>query len=198
MFLRSIFERQTPHITGTRVYIRPPSRWDCKEWVALRRESRSFLAPWEPSWPADASTSVAFRRRLHRFKSEWRYRTAYPFFIFEHEEGRLVGGITLSNLRRGVAQSVSVGYWTGAAYVRRGYMYDALRLTVGYAFDELGFHRMEAACLPHNAPSRRLLAKIGFQEEGLAREYLCINGRWQDHISHALLNTDPRPAPELP
>ena len=140
---------------------------------------------------------MAFRRRLKRFKSEWRYGTAYPFFIFEQEEGRLVGGITLSNLRRGVVQSVSVGYWTGASFVRRGYMYDALRLAADYAFDRLRFHRLEAACLLHNIPSRRLLAKIGFQEEGLAREYLCINGQWQDHICHALLSTDPRPAPEI-
>jgi ribosomal-protein-alanine N-acetyltransferase len=162
----------------------------------LRKESQEFLVPWEPSWPADAASPAAFKRRLQRFKSEWRYGTAYPFFIFDYDEGHLVGGITLSNLRRGVAQSVSVGYWTGAAFVRRGYMYDALRLATGFAFDSLRVHRVEGACLAHNEPSRGLLEKAGFKEEGIAREYLCINGRWQDHVCHALLSTDPRPQPE--
>ena len=196
MLLRSLFERHKPRITGTRVSIRPPGGWDRKQWVELRRESRSFLVPWEPSWPADAATSTVFRRRLQRFKAEWRYGTAYPFFIFEQEQERLVGGITLSNLRRGVAQSASVGYWIGAPYARQGYMYDALRLTIGYGFDKLGLHRIEAACLAHNEPSRKLLQKAGFTEEGLAREYLSINGRWQDHICHAILSSDPRPRPD--
>jgi ribosomal-protein-alanine N-acetyltransferase len=193
--LKSLFQRNENTYTGTRVCIRPPNRWDRKQWVEIRRVSRDFLVPWEPLWPSDASTPTAFRRRLARFKAEWRSGAAYPFFIVELQENRLVGGITLSNIRRGVAQSASVGYWTGAPYVRKGYMYDALRLTCDFAFDRLGLHRVEAACLPHNEPSRNLLQKAGFHEEGLAREYLCINGRWQDHICHALLSTDARPKP---
>lgn len=193
VLLRSFFERHTPCINGVKVSIRPPSSWDRKQWVALRSESQEFLTPWEPSWPADGATSIAFRRRLQRFKAEWRYETGYPFFIFERERKRLVGGITLSNLRRGVAQSASIGYWIGAPFARKGYMFDALRLTISYAFDKLALNRVEAACLVHNRPSRNLLVKAGFCEEGLLRKYLCINGKWQDHISYSLVKTDPRP-----
>ena len=193
VLLKSLFERHTPRITGVRVFIRPPSRWDRKQWVALRRESREFLVPWEPSWPIDGATAIAYKRRLQRFKAEWRYASGYPFFIFEKERQQLVGGITLSNLRRGVAQSASIGYWIGAPFARKGYMFDALCLTISYAFDNLALNRVEAACLVHNKPSRNLLKKAGFFEEGLLRQYLCINGRWQDHICYSLIKTDPRP-----
>ena len=79
----------------------------------------------------------------------------------------------------------------GESYSGRGYMSEAVRLLLSFAFDTLGLHRVEAACLPHNRASRRLLAKLGFREEGLARRYLCINGRWQDHVTHAILRDDP-------
>ncbi len=72
-------------------------------------------------------------------------------------------------------------------------MTDALKGIVAYAFDELGLHRLEAACLPTNIPSQRLLRRTGFTEEGFARAYLKINGRWEDHLLFAMVSTDPRP-----
>ena len=86
----------------------------------VRRLSRDFLQPWEPSWPPDATESTAFRRRLRRFLEDWRDGTAYAFFVFDRKSDDLLGGITLSNLRRGVTQSGTIGYWMGLPYVRRG------------------------------------------------------------------------------
>ncbi|RMD64342.1 MAG: N-acetyltransferase, partial [Alphaproteobacteria bacterium] len=165
-----------------RVYLRPPVHRDWRAWAALRGESRDFLVPWEPTWAHDALTRGAFRRRLRVYKTEMRHGTSYTFLIFRRTDDVLLGGITLSNVRRGVAQSASLGYWIGERFARQGYMTEALAAVLGFAFGELGLHRVEAACLPRNKASRALLLKSGFREEGYAREYLRINGRWQDHV----------------
>ena len=101
-----------------------------------------------------------------------------------------MGGCTLTNVRRGVTQSAAVGYWIGAPYARQGYMYSALKLIRPFVFELLGLHRLEAACIPENEASRKLLLKVGFREEGRARRYLQINGEWRDHILFALLEDD--------
>lgn len=174
-------------IPGTGVVLRPPQPADYAEWAQLREASRSFLMPWEPTWPADDLTRGAFRRRLRRYAEDQRADLAYPFFVFRTADNALVGGLTLGNIRRGVAQSGSLGYWMGAAYARQGYMTAAVRAVIGFAFGTLRLHRIEAACIPGNAASIRLLEKTGFAREGYAREYLCINGVWQDHLLFARL-----------
>ena len=186
--------RPGPCLVGPAVHIRPPQRRDAPGWLSVRRASREFLAPWEPIWPGDALTAGGYRRRLARFQREWRNGTGYGFFVFENEADHLVGGITLANVRHGVVQSASVGYWTGQPYVRRGYMAEAIQLCLHFAFRHLRLHRVEAACLLDNTASRNLLLKSGFRLEGVAREYLCIAGRWQDHETFAILADDPRPA----
>ncbi len=88
------------------------------EWANLRGESRRFLAPWEPSWAPDSLTRGAFRRRLQRYAIDWRTDQGYSFFLFRLEDGVLVGGIGLSNVRRGVAETGSLGYWVGERFAR--------------------------------------------------------------------------------
>jgi len=170
--------------------LRPPVQRDWRAWAALRAESREFLLPWEPTWAADALTRGAYRRRLRLYRSEMRHGTGYSFFVFRRADGDLLGGLTLSNIRRGVAQAASLGYWIGARHARQGYMSDALAAALGFSFGQLALHRVEAACLPLNAASRALLLKSGFREEGYARSYLRINGRWQDHCLFAVVRDD--------
>ena len=146
------------------------------------------MTPWEPTWPADDLTRPAFRQRLRRYAEDMRTDQAYPFFLFRAEDNALIGGLALANIRRGVAQAGSLGYWIGAPHIRRGYM----TALVPAAFDVLRLHRVEAACIPTNLASVRLLEKAGFRREGYARSYLCINGIWQDHLLYARLQTDPR------
>ena len=184
-------QRQT-RLEGQRVYLRPVQRSDWQEWVALREESREFLTPWEPTWPQDALSRFAFRRRLRQNAQEWQNATGYGFLIFRREDDALLGGVSLSNVRRGVAQTGALGYWIGAPYARAGYMSEALQAIMDFAFDRLGLHRLEAACLPDNEASRGLLLKTGFAETGYARHYLRINGKWQDHRLFEILRNDPR------
>jgi ribosomal-protein-alanine N-acetyltransferase len=179
-----------PAVTGAGVTLRVPHSGDYAEWASLREQSRAFLVPWEPTWPADDLTRGAFRRRLKRYAEDLRGDLAYAFLIFRHEDNAMVGGLTLANIRRGVAQAGSIGYWIGAPFARKGYMSAALRALVPFCFGTLRLHRLEAACIPSNAASIRLLEKSGFRREGYARAYLRINGIWQDHLLYARLQDD--------
>lgn len=183
---------QLPEVTGKRTRLRMPLAADFDAWAELRADSRAFLTPWEPTWPYDDLTRPAFRRRLRRYQRDMREDRAYPFFIFDKSSGELVGGLTLSNVRRGVAQACALGYWAGARHAGKGYIADAVRAVLPFCFGTLGLHRVEAACLESNMPSRRVLAAAGFAPEGLARAYLRIDGRWQDHLLFAVLDSDPR------
>jgi len=187
-FFRTInFAEPLPSVVGEGVSLRTPQATDHAEWAALREQSREFLTPWEPTWPADDLSRGAFRRRIRRYTEDLRTDQSYAFLIFRSADGRLVGGLTLANVRRGVAQAGSLGYWMGLPYVRQGYMTAAVRAVIPFAFGTLRLHRLEAACIPSNTASIRLLENTGFVREGYAREYLCINGIWQDHLLYGRL-----------
>ena len=198
-FLKLGISREAaPHIAGGRVVLRQPKFSDYDAWSSLRRISQNFLSPWEPTWADNELTRGSYRKRILFYNSQWQNGTSFPLFIFARldEEGArdaLVGGLTLSNVRRGAAQSCTLGYWMGQPYAGRGLMTEAVTAVIPYVFDELELHRVEAACIPENSPSRKLLEKTGFQYEGMARRYLRIDGLWRDHLLYALLADDSRP-----
>jgi [ribosomal protein S5]-alanine N-acetyltransferase len=175
-------------LDGDGVYLRAPELRDYQDWATLREASRAFLTPWEPTWAQDETSRGAFRYKLRRYAEDARDDKAYALFVFREEDDALLGGVTLSNVRRGVAQTASLGYWAGEAHAGKGYITAAVRAVLLYAFDDLGLHRVEAACQPDNAASRRVLAKAGFTEEGAARAYLKINGAWRDHVLFGIVN----------
>ena len=190
-FFRTVsFSEPLPTIEGHGVFLRAPQMSDYSEWATLREASRAFLTPWEPTWPADDLSRSAYRRRLRRYAEDQRSDSSYAFFLFRKSDDVLLGGLTLANVRRGVAQAGSLGYWIGQHYARRGLMSAGVRALVPFAFTALRLHRLEAACIPSNAASIRLLENSGFSREGYAREYLCINGLWQDHVLFARLASD--------
>lgn len=192
-FLRSISTiHASPTIRGATVLLRAPALSDFPQWARLREESRAFLAPWEPIWPGDDLTKIAFRRRIKRYQREIRNGTGFPFFVFSQDGETLLGGLTLAQVQRGVTQSAVLGYWMGAPYAGKGFMSAAVRAVLGFAFDSLNLNRVEAACLPNNNASIGLLEKVGFTREGYARKYLCIDGRWQDHLLYGIVRDDPR------
>src|ERR1700691_2025853 len=192
-FFRTInFTEPLPSLEGDRVVLRMPQTTDFEEWAALREASRDFLTPWEPTWPSDDLTRGAFRCRVRRYSEDMRTDQGYAFLISRSSDNMLVGGLTLANIRRGVAQAGSLGYWMGLPYVRHGYMTAAVGTIIPFAFGTLRLHRLEAACIPTNTASIRLLENTGFMREGYAREYLCINGTWQDHLLYARLKDGPK------
>jgi ribosomal-protein-alanine N-acetyltransferase len=190
-FLRAgIYPEAVAAIHGRRVWLRPPQMSDYGPWAELRAISRAHLTPWEPAWPRDDLTKSAYRRRLRHYQREAREDLSYSYLIFEAGDDGLLGGLTLSNIRRGVTQAAAIGYWLGAPCAGRGFMTEAVLAVLPHAFDVLRLHRIEAAAQPDNIASVRLLERCGFAREGLARRYLKINGAWQDHLLFALLADD--------
>jgi ribosomal-protein-alanine N-acetyltransferase len=174
---------QLIHLRGRSVSLRLPQMRDYPAWYQLRRASHGFLKPFEPRWTeADLGRRV-FALRVKRARQEAEQGTDYTFFIFLNDGSEtLVGGITLSNIRRRAAQFVTLGYWMGEAHAGRGIMSEAVEVALGFVFETLDLHRVHAAFLPHNIASRRVLEKNGFVQEGFAERYLQIDGRWEDHV----------------
>ncbi len=176
-----------PVIRGEGVLLRAPRIDDYEAWAHLRAASRAHLAPWEPAWPADDLTRAAFRRRIRRYEADIRADIAHPFLILREQDGALLGGLTLGLIRRGVAQTCSLGYWIGAPHAGKGWMGRAVPAALRFAFEGLSLRRVEAASMPENLASQRVLEKAGFRREGFASEYLCIAGQWRDHVLFAIL-----------
>jgi ribosomal-protein-alanine N-acetyltransferase len=169
-----------------------PQMSDYPAWAELRAQSREFLTPWEPVWTSSELTRASFRRRLKYYARDLKEDLGYAFFLFETDGDKLLGGLTLSNVRRGVTQACTLGYWIGTPHAAQGFMTAGASAVIPFVFDSLSLHRLEAACLPHNEASMKLLERTGFIREGMARRYLKINGVWQDHMTFALLEDDLR------
>lgn len=186
--IQSLLSRKK--LTGNRIFLRPPKRRDALKWQKLRMASKSFLVPWEPSWDASSCSRRAFIRYLRNSNYLANMDRAYSFLIFKNEDKTLLGGINLGNVRRGVSQSASLGYWIGKIHSRNGYMKESLKILLPSLFIDLRLNRIEAATLEENVASRNLLKKLGFKKEGLLRNYLKINGVWRDHVLYGLLKKD--------
>ncbi|UWR29289.1 GNAT family N-acetyltransferase [Sulfitobacter sp. W002] len=184
--------RRKLRIETERLTLRPPVHADFRAWSALRRASNDYLRPWEPTWAEDHLTRKAFTNRVYWAQRSVSSGNAMPLFLIRRSDQNLVGAITLDNIRRGPAQSGTLGYWTGEPFARQGYMREAIEATVHQAFTRLDLSRIEAACLPENQASRGLLEKAGFKYEGVAQSYLQIDGRWRTHVLYASLRKDRR------
>ncbi len=169
-------------IKGEGIFLREPLFDDFPQWRAERMASAAFLKPWEPEWQQDELTTISFRQRIRHYKDLRSADTGYPFFIFAQDSEAFLGAATLHHVRRGVAQSATLGYWIGVSHARQSVMTKALAALLLYAHAELKLHRIEAACLPRNEASIKLLQKSGFEREGYAKSYLKIAGKWEDHI----------------
>lgn len=184
--------RRKLRIEAERLTLRPPAHSDYRAWVALRQVSRDFLTPWEPTWAPDHLSRKAFTNRVYWAQRSIRNGTAMPLFMVRREDEALVGAITLDHIKRGPSQSGITGYWIGQPFARQGFMREAIQAVVHHAFTAMDLSRIEAGCLPENAPSRRLLEQCGYKYEGVAQSYLQINGRWRNHVLYANLRHDRR------
>jgi [ribosomal protein S5]-alanine N-acetyltransferase len=190
----TLFPKPEPPLEGNRIVLKRPALRDYAAWAALRQQSRAFLEPWEPLWTRDELEPSAYRERLARYRKERLEGAGYVYFIFLKDRTQLAGGITLGHLRRGVAQCGVIGYWMGERFAGQGYMSEAVSVIKDHAFGTLALHRLEAACIPENERSIRLLKTAGFEFEGHLRSYLKINGSWRDHLLFSCFDTGTRKA----
>lgn len=170
--------------TGRLVLLRRPVAADRAEFVALRRANKAHLKPWEPR-PArgfDRYGDDMFDRLLATSQTDANER----MLVIERSSGAIVGVVSLSSIIRGPLQSAYLGYWIGREFSGRGWMTEAVKLALRYAFRTLKLHRIEANIQPHNLPSRRLARRVGFRREGYSPRYLQIAGGWADHERWAM------------
>jgi len=165
-----------------RVFIRPPRRSDEKAYLAGVRSSRELHQP----WVFLIASTKAFRKRLEQAKSP---RNA-SFFVFRSDSSALVGAVDLSEIVRGCFQSAYLGYYAFAPHAGQGLMREGLGRVVDHAFDEMGFHRLEANIQPGNTASIGLVRALGFTREGYSRRYLKVGREWMDHERWAILTED--------
>ena len=168
-------------ITGQKVILRPPQYSDWKVWADERKKNKLYLQPWEPLWSINELERSSFVKRVRMFERLSHNDQAYSFLIYKSDNEDFIGEVNISNVQRGIIQSCTIGYWIAKDCEGKGMMSESLELVKEFIFNELKLHRIEAACLPHNIPSLKVLLKNGFIKEGTARKLLKINDKWQDH-----------------
>ncbi len=175
-----------------RVYLRELSRSDAEALAEVLERNRAFLKPFEPRRPDRYFTVEGQREQIAASAVEREAGRACAFGIFEQQTDTLAGRITLSTIVRGAWQNANVGYWVDRARNGRGYATEALQGALSFAFDDLQLHRVEAAVMPRNVASTRVVEKNGFRREGLAPRYLNIDGRWEDHVLYGITREERR------
>ncbi|HYH80784.1 MAG TPA: GNAT family N-acetyltransferase, partial [Longimicrobium sp.] len=152
---------------------------------------RAFLEPWDPRRPDGFYTEAYWVEQVRRSREEAENDRSLRLFIFPDEApGEVIGTVNFTEFVRGTFQACYLGYGLSAAREGQGYMREALRAAIAHVFGPLRMHRIMANYLPHNRRSGNLLKALGFQVEGYARDYLRINGRWEDHVLTSLTNPD--------
>lgn len=179
-----------PSLTTERLYLRPPRPGDYEPWARLREDSRDHLQRFEPEWPQDALSRLDWSRRMRHWRRLQKEGAGFVFFVFLRSNLTLAGGVSLNSIRRGSAQTASLGYWLGEMFIGGGVMTEAVVRVSRWAFFELGLERLEAGTVPENERSAAVLLRAGFNEEGYARDYLEIAGRRRDHRLFGLVRRD--------
>ncbi len=173
-----------------RLILRAPFYEDGKAWVQLRHASEAFLQPYEPEWPRDSTTPQFWGRHWRRLMRRWQQDREYSLMIFDKKSGALLGGISFNEVRRNSTAAATLGYWMGLPYVGQGFMREAIKPALEFAFIQLRLMRVEASCLPGNEASLKILRGAGFREIGLSKSYMQIGGKWKDHVLLELLRKE--------
>lgn len=152
--------------------------------------NRAHLQPWEPSRPESFFEVDAIAGKLRAMTSQTASGNALHFLLFERESGELLGECNFTNVIRGPFQACHLGFSIAKVAEGKGLMRESLEAAIPHVFRTMGLHRIMANYQPENTRSGHLLARLGFEKEGLARSYLKINGSWADHVLTSLLNRD--------
>lgn len=178
----------TNTLIGRRVVLRPLRIEDFPQWRTVRRRNVEWLTKWEPQRlpgsPDVVEERGAFALRCHAREREWQLGSGYGFGLFVG--GYLAGEININSVQRGPFQNAYIGYWVDTDQAGHSYVPEGVVLVLRHAFEHLDLHRLQISIVPRNAPSRRVVEKLGIRDEGTALRYLEINGVWEDHIRYAI------------
>ncbi len=180
---------ELPVITCDRVLVRMAKNEDILSVLDYFIENETYLTPYYPSWQDDFFTQEYWQLQVEINYQEFINDRSLRLFIFpKTDPSKIIGTLNFSNFVRGVAQYCTLGYSLSETEQGKGYMTEAIQGAVEYMFQQLKMHRIMANYMPHNRRSGNVLKKLGFVVEGYARDYLMINGKWEDHIMTSLIN----------
>ena len=179
----------TTRLVTDRLVLRPPRNTDVPELRRALRENVAHLRPWSaaPAPGEDPTSITSVSKAIIRQRREWKRGQSFTFFIAPREDdGRILGRVALGGILLGAFRNAYLGYWIDREHQGKGLVTEAVRATTGFAFVTAGLHRVQAAVMPRNTGSHRVLAKVGYRHEGLALRYLSIAGAWEDHELYAM------------
>ncbi|GAA4715197.1 GNAT family N-acetyltransferase [Brevibacillus fulvus] len=172
------------------IFIRPYELTDVAALLALRLRNRTFLEPFEPVRSDLFFTAEEQQKQVESARADFARGSAFAFAIFLTDNQQMIGRVALSNVVRGAWQNATIGYFLDQQHNGKGYMTQAVKLALRYAFREANLHRVQAAIMPRNLPSIKVVQKAGFRYEGTSLRYLLINGVWEDHHIYALTSEE--------
>ncbi|NLU75735.1 GNAT family N-acetyltransferase [Streptomyces sp. HNM0575] len=180
-------------LTDGATTLRPIKLRDQRAWREVNQRNREWLRPWEATIPPappglTPPSRPSYRQMVRHLRAEAQAGRMLPFVV-EHQ-ARLVGQLTVAGITWGSMCSGHIGYWIDREVAGRGVMPTAVALATDHCFRSVGLHRIEICIRPENAPSRRVVEKLGFREEGLRPRYLHIDGAWRDHLVFALTSEE--------
>ncbi|WP_353472567.1 GNAT family N-acetyltransferase [Salipiger sp. H15] len=175
-------------ITTPRTEARLVSESDAAPLRAYYLRNAAHLEPWEPRRPAGFHDAAAWQARARAHAAEAAEGRAFRFVARLRGEVEVLAVANFTNVVRGPFLACTLGYSMDAAHQGRGLMHEVLAAVIPWLETEAGLHRIMANHLPENARSAALLARLGFEVEGRARDYLQIDGRWRDHVLTARIN----------
>jgi ribosomal-protein-alanine N-acetyltransferase len=178
----------TTRIVTERLALRPPKTGDVAEIRRVLRKNQEHLRPWNPAPPPgeDPTTITAVSKSVLRQRRDWKLGAGYVFMLASRAEpSRFIGKIALNGVLRGAMWGAYLGYWMDAESQGRGLVGEGIAAVLDFAFGPAGLHRVQAAIMPRNARSLRVVEKLGFRREGYAERYLQIAGKWEDHVLFA-------------
>ncbi|WP_241829536.1 MULTISPECIES: GNAT family N-acetyltransferase [unclassified Salinivibrio] len=184
-----------PRLSVDELRIDAISHEDVTRVVQYFQRNRDFLAPWEPERAAGFYTEQGWKRRVLQLMELQKHQLAYYFLIAKQDSPHVLGVISYTSVMQYPSYSCTVGYSLDKAAQGQGIMRRALAATNQWLFDNVHIHRVCASYMPCNQRSAKVLEAVGFEYEGRARDYLLINGRWEDHILMAHINPHWRPKP---
>lgn len=189
---------ERPLICTERLLLCMATLLDVPEIVRYYHENQAHFAPYRPIMPADFLTEEYQRQQISLYAAEFEQDKSARFYIFLREQPeQIIGNISFTVIQRGATQSCNVGYNLAENAQGHGYITEALRAAITYAFEQLHLHRLMAQYMPRNRRSGNVLTRLGFGVEGYARDYLLIAGEWQDHILTSLTNPNWQIPPDL-
>lgn len=175
-------------IVTERLVLRPPRASDVPEMRRALRANFEHLRPWSAAPPPgeDHASLASVSRAILRHRREWKRGQSFVLLVAPREDDRqVIGRVALGGVMRGAFQNAYLGYWIDRDRQGRGLTTEAARAVTEFAFRTLGLHRVQAAVMPSNAASLRVLDKAGYRREGTAQKYLCIAGKWENHVIFA-------------